>query len=195
MGGGDPEVSGFQHSFHLRSYLSKRLLHPVVSLKHSWVSLNSAVNVSSCWIPSEINWKCCALFLLLYRKRWPTCDTWARCHCSSSLEKVTIVPSSRAGEWQASWDLGEQDPCLLHVSPPGTSCCEWLVALPLYSCSFLGILLCTGQAPLGLECRKRFICGWCSQRVLWDYRSLYFFQVIPVQLLKLCLITVLVLFM
>lgn len=33
--------------------------------------------------------------------------------------------------------------------------------------------------------------GW----VLWDYRNLYFFEVILVQLLKLCLFTVLLLFM
>lgn len=110
MESGDPKVSGFQHSFQLRSYLSKRLLHPIVSLEHSWVSLNSAVNVSFCWIPSEINWKCCALFLLLYRKRWPTCDTWAECHFSISLAKVTIVPSGRAWEWSGIWGAGPMSP-------------------------------------------------------------------------------------
>lgn len=54
MGSGDPKVSGFQHSFHLRSYLSERLLPPIVSLKHGWVSLNSAVNGVSAGSPVKL---------------------------------------------------------------------------------------------------------------------------------------------
>lgn len=68
MKSGDPKVSGFQRRFSLRSSLSIRLLHHIVSPKHGWVSFNSAVNVSFCWILSEINWKCCGVFLLLYRR-------------------------------------------------------------------------------------------------------------------------------
>lgn len=107
--------------------------------------------------------------------------------------KVTVVPSGRAGEWQASLALGRR----MHVSCmhlcQGTAAVERLAPLPLTGCSFLGTLLCTGQV---LNTGRFFnvahaVKGW----VLWDYRNLYFFQVIPVQLLKLCLITVLVLFM
>lgn len=115
MKNGDPKVSGCQCRFQLKSSLSKRLCH-IASPKHSWLSFSSAVNVSFCWILSEINWKCCVVISPPLQKRWPTCNTWTECH-SSTFVLLRSPSCPAAGLWgDRPLCIWGEDTCVLHVS-------------------------------------------------------------------------------
>lgn len=127
------------------------------------------LTVSCLWTQSGITWKCCAEFLIVYRR---------------GGQPVATGPGS-----------GEKTTRVLRVSMPGSSCCG-AAPLLLPSCSCLGTLLGARQTLWVLN-RKILICSSCRQTVgavrLWE--PVFFFPIIPFQLLKLCLITVWVLFM
>lgn len=95
------------------------------------------LTVSCLWTQSGITWKCCAEFLIVYRR---------------GGQPVATGPGP-----------GEKTTRVLRVSVPGSSCCGAApLLLPSYSC--LDTLLGARQTLWVLN-RKILICSSCRQRV------------------------------
>lgn len=135
-----------------------------MSPKHNWVSFSGAVDVSFCWILSEINWKRCAGLLLHYRRGGQpvTCEPSAA--VALLLLRLPWCPAAELGRDRPPWIWGEE-PCIPHVPLSGKSC-YGAVSAPASGQLHLPRCFAVCRAGTGgLGHRKILICGSCSLRL------------------------------